>query len=162
MFHHLAGALRRGQQGSILEKYRGQQAGLRIPHRDAGSYKPSVWGHSSDTQGQAVQSCPHCCFLAGSCFAPAPLLPTMAVAADHGGVPAVVAAVAAFPQAPSLLLSFMPRLIHSLALAGCCSWALSLARTPCGSLFLAGCACVWGRGNREEPSFWRGRLFVSF
>lgn len=119
-------------------------------------YKP-VWGRSSDTQGQAVQSCPHCYSLAGSCFAPCcrPWRPA--------GLPAVVAAATALPQTPLLLLSFMPQLIHSLALAGCGGWAPSLARTLCGSLFLAGCACVWGgRGNRDEPSFWRGRPFVSF
>lgn len=150
IIRHLTGALRRGYPGSILQRCRGQQAGLRILHQDSGSYKPSAWGRSSDTQGQAVQSCPPSSLVSGwQLLCPSPL------AADHGGVPCSCSSSHSLSSD-----SIAPPLIHASAhsLPGCWQAAAAGRRRHSHARTLAGCACVWGRGNREEPSFWRGRL----
>lgn len=144
IIRYLAGALRWGRQGSILEKCRGQTGWTQDTTSRCWKVTNLLSGDVALTLRDRLCSPAPIATLWLAAALPSPL------AADHGhgGLPAVVAAATAFPQTPSLLLSFMPQLIHSLALAGCCGWAPSLARTLCGSLFLAGCVCVWG--EREQ------------
>lgn len=73
-----AGALRRGQQGFILEESEETQTELRMLHQDAWSHKPSLWGHSSDAHRQAEQPSPMAtCWLAAALPQPPGV--------DHGG-----------------------------------------------------------------------------
>lgn len=90
---------------------------------------------------------------------------TSPLAVDHGGVPAVVEAAAVFPQTPLLLLlSFMPQLIHSLALACCCGWVPSLVtHTHSVWQFISGWVCVcMGERKQRRALLLERHVFFSF
>lgn len=90
---------------------------------------------------------------------------TSPLAVDHGGVPAVVEAAAVFPQTPLLLLlSFMPQLIHSLALACCCGWVPSLVtHTHSVWQFISGWVCVcMGERKQRRALLLERDVFFSF
>lgn len=137
-------APRRGEQGSVLR-------GNRRRKDKALSYQPSLGGTFIRRLCSPLTSSGSL-----SCWQRLHPLPLVI---DHGGAPAVVAPGAQ----PVCRLSRSPS--HSccssftlLALA-VCGWAPSLANTLCGNLFLAGCACISGRGSEGGILLLEGGAF---